>query len=96
MPEPPRLLALTLGEAGAILIEHGEEVARAAAPRVEAVDGTAAGDAFTACLVVSLLEDRDREEALRRACAAGAIAASRAGAQPSLPTAAEVDAMLMA
>ena len=96
LPEPPRLLALTLGEAGAILIEHGEEVARAAAPRVEAVDGTAAGDAFTACLVVSLLEDRDREEALRRACAAGAIAASRAGAQPSLPTAAEVDEMLSA
>ena len=50
--------------------------------------------AFTACLVVSLLEERDREEALRRACAAGAIAASRAGAQPSLPTAAEVDEML--
>ncbi|MET0561954.1 MAG: PfkB family carbohydrate kinase, partial [Gaiellaceae bacterium] len=51
-------------------------------------------DAFTACLVVSLLEDRDREEALRRACAAGAIAVSREGAQPSLPTAVEVDAML--
>src|SRR5919204_401954 len=52
------------------------------------------GDAFTACLVVSLLEGRDREEALRRACAAGAIAASRFGAQPSLPTAHEVDAIL--
>ncbi|HET7555630.1 MAG TPA: ribokinase [Gaiellaceae bacterium] len=94
LPEAPRLLALTLGEEGAVLIESGAEVARAAAPRVEAVDGTAAGDAFTACLVVSLLEGRDREEALRRACAAGAIAASRPGAQPSLPTAAEVDAML--
>jgi ribokinase len=94
LPETPRLLALTLGEAGAVLVEDGEEVARAAAPRVQAVDGTAAGDAFTACLVVSLLEERDREEALRRACAAGALAASRAGAQPSLPTAAEVDAML--
>ena len=56
----------------------------------------AAGDSFTACLVVSLLEERDREEALRRACAAGAVAASRAGAQPSLPTAAEVDEMLRA
>jgi ribokinase len=94
LPETPRLLALTLGEEGAVMIEGGAEVARAAAPRVEAVDGTAAGDAFTACLVVSLLEGRDREEALRRACAAGAIAASRAGAQPSLPTAAEVDGML--
>ena len=92
----PKLLALTLGEAGAVLIEGGQEVARADAPRVEAVDGTAAGDAFTACLVVSLLEEHDREDALRRACAAGAIAASRAGAQPSLPTAADVDAMLRA
>ena len=76
------------------LIERGEEVARAAPPKVDAVDGTAAGDAFTACLVVSLLEGRDREDALRRACAAGALAASRFGAQPSLPTADEVDAIL--
>jgi ribokinase len=95
LPETPALLALTLGEEGAALIERGQEVARAAAPRVRAVDGTAAGDAFTACLVVSLLEERDREEALRRACAAGALAASRAGAQPSLPNAADVDAMLV-
>jgi ribokinase len=89
-----RLLALTLGEEGAILLEDGEEVARARPPHVHAVDGTAAGDAFTACLVVSLLEGRDREEALRRGCAAGAIAASRFGAQPSLPSANEVDAIL--
>jgi ribokinase len=88
------LLAVTLGEEGAILLEGGREVARAAPPRVDAVDGTAAGDAFTACLVVSLLEDRDPEAALRRACAAGALAASRFGAQPSLPTADEVDAIL--
>jgi len=94
LPETPRLTALTLGEEGAVLLEDGEEVARAAAPHVEAVDGTAAGDAFTACLVVSLLEDRDREDSLRRACAAGAIAASREGAQPSLPTASEIDALL--
>ena len=63
-------------------------------PPVEAVDGTGAGDAFTACLVVSLLEGRDREEALRRACIAGALAASRPGAQSSMPTAEEVDALL--
>ena len=88
------LTALTLGAEGAILVEGGEEIARAEPPAVDAVDGTAAGDAFTACLLVSLLEGRDRQEALRRACAAGAIAASRPGAQPSLPTAAEVDAIL--
>jgi ribokinase len=89
-----RLIAVTLGEEGAILIEGGEEVARATPPQVQAVDGTAAGDAFTACLVVSLLEGRPRQEALERACAAGALAASRPGAQPSLPTAEEVDTIL--
>ena len=90
------LVAVTLGAEGAVLLEDGEEVARAEPPRVEAVDGTAAGDAFTASLLVSLLEGREREEALRRACAAGALAASRFGAQPSLPNAAEVDAILRA
>ena len=88
------LVAVTLGAEGAQLLEDGEEVARAVPPRVEAVDGTAAGDAFTACLLVSLLEGRPEDEALARACAAGALAASRFGAQPSLPTAAEVDAIL--
>jgi ribokinase len=94
LPEEPRLTALTLGEEGAVLLERGEEMARAAAPGITAVDGTAAGDAFTACLVVSLLEEREPEDSLRRACAAGAIAASREGAQPSLPTASEIDALL--
>jgi ribokinase len=88
------LVAVTLGAEGAVLLEEGEEVARATPPPVKAVDGTAAGDAFTACLLVSLLEGRSYEEALARACAAGALAASRPGAQPSLPTAAEVDAVL--
>jgi ribokinase len=88
------LVALTLGAEGAVLLDDGEEVARAEPPSVEAVDGTAAGDAFTAGLLVSLLEGRAEDEALRRACAAGALAASRFGAQPSLPTGAEVDALL--
>jgi ribokinase len=91
---PPGLTALTLGAEGAVLLRDGEEIARAVPPQVRAVDGTAAGDAFTACLVVSLLEGRPHDEALRRACAAGALAASRFGAQPSLPTAAEIDEIL--
>jgi ribokinase len=88
------LLALTLGAEGAVLLQAGEEVARATPPPVHAVDGTAAGDAFCAALVVSLLEGIEQQAALVRACAAGALAASRPGAQPSLPTAAEVDALL--
>jgi ribokinase len=88
------VIVITLGAEGAVMMENGEEIARAAPPPVTAVDGTAAGDAFTACLVVSLLEDRTREEALRRACIAGALSASKFGAQTSLPTSDEVDALL--
>ena len=94
LPHKDGVIAVTHGAEGAVLIEDGVEVARAAPPKVDAVDGTAAGDAFTACLVVSLLEGREREEALRRACIAGALAASKLGAQTSLPTAEEVDALL--
>jgi ribokinase len=87
------LVALTLGAEGAVLLEGRAEVARAIPPELQVVDGTAAGDAFCAALVVSLLEGLGRVDALRRACVAGALAASKAGAQPSLPTAAEVDAL---
>jgi len=91
-----KLVAVTYGSEGAALFESGREVARAVPPPVRPVDGTAAGDAFAACLVVSLLEGRAPEEALRRACAAGALATTRLGAQPSLPVAHEVDAILEA
>jgi ribokinase len=76
-----KLVAVTLGASGAVLYEDGREVARAAAPSVDVVDTTGAGDAFTAALVVSLLEGRPQQEALARACAAGAEATTRLGAQ---------------
>lgn len=88
------LAAVTLGAEGAVLYDGGTEVTRARPPRVDVVDGTAAGDAFTACLVVSHLEGREWDEAMRRACSAGAIAVSRFGAQPSLPSGDDVDAIL--
>jgi ribokinase len=93
-PAALRLVAVTAGEEGAVLLERGREVARAVPPRIEAVDGTGAGDAFCAALFVGLLEGRSRAGALERACAAGALAASRFGAQPSLPTGAEIDGIL--
>jgi ribokinase len=91
-----KLVAVTYGREGAALFENGREVARAVPPSVRSVDGTAAGDAFAACLVVSLLEERPLEEALGRACTAGALTTTRLGAQPSLPAAHEVDAILAA
>jgi ribokinase len=88
------LVALTLGAEGAVLLRDGRETARARPPHIKAVDGTAAGDAFCAAMVVGLMEGRGHAEALQRACAAGAVAASRRGAQPSLPTTREVNAAL--
>jgi ribokinase len=88
------LVALTLGAEGAVLLRDGVHIARAQPPPVRAVDGTGAGDAFCAALVISMLERRELGEALQRACTAGALAASRPGAQPSLPTAAELEEAL--
>jgi len=93
LPDRDGVVVMTLGHEGAVLLEDGVEMARATPPEIVAVDGTGAGDAFTACFVVSVLEGRSNEEALRRACVAGALSASRCGAQPSMPTAAEVDAL---
>jgi ribokinase len=87
-------VAVTYGGKGAVLRRGGREVARAEPPHVTVVDGTAAGDTFTAALAVALLDGAPDAEALRRACAAGALAVTKAGAQPSLPTAAELEAVL--
>ncbi|WP_298745362.1 ribokinase [uncultured Brevundimonas sp.] len=84
----------TLGARGAVMHQRGAEIARAAPPKVTAVDATGAGDAFVGAVCVALLEGMEPEAALTFACAAGALAATRAGAQPSLPTRAEVEALL--
>jgi len=88
------MIATTFGAAGAVLSKNGEDIARAKPPRIEAVDTTAAGDTFTAALTVALVEGQSHEEALQFACAAGAAAATKLGAQPSLPTRDEVLAFL--
>jgi ribokinase len=90
------LVALTLGAEGAVLLEGGRELARATPPRVHAIDASGAGDAFCAALVLCMLQGRAHADALRWACAAGALATSRLGAQSSLPTADEIDGMLAA
>jgi ribokinase len=86
-----KLVAVTYGEEGAALFENGKQVAGSASPRIVPVDGTGAGDAFAACLAVSLLEERGYEEALKRACKAGAYAAATIGAQRALPLAADIE-----
>ena len=85
---------VTRGARGATLYQRGVELARAAPPRVTAVDATGAGDGFVGAVGVALLEGMEPADALRFACAAGALAATRPGAQSSLPTRDEVDAIV--
>jgi ribokinase len=58
------------------------------------VDATAAGDAFCGALAAGLAAGLSMRQALRRANAAGALATTRAGAEPSMPYRAEVEALL--
>ena len=89
---------LTLGAAGAAWAEADADglVVAGMVPgfAVDAVDTTAAGDAFAGALAVRLVRGGPLAEAVRHANAAGALAATRAGAQPSLPTAKEIAAFL--
>ena len=84
---------VTLGAAGAVAVQPDGHAYISAYP-VVAVDATAAGDAFVGALAVSLLHGADLVDAARRAAAAGAAAATRAGAQSSLPRQADVEAVL--
>ncbi|GAB4441332.1 MAG: ribokinase [Chloroflexi bacterium OHK40] len=84
---------VTLGEAGALLVD-GASTERFAARRVAVVDTTAAGDAFVGALSAALASGLPLREAVRQGIAAGSLAVTRAGAQPSLPTRAELDAAL--
>lgn len=88
------LVAITYGSRGATLQKHGEIIAEATPPQVNAIDTVGAGDTFTAALTVVLVEGQPPEDALRFACTAGALATTRAGAQPSLPTREEVESLL--
>ena len=92
----PRSVVLTLGSAGAVLVERDDDGApRAAvavpARRVTAVDTTGAGDAFVGALAVELAVGAELELAVRRATEVAAFAVGRRGAQDSYPTPADLE-----
>ena len=87
-------VVITQGARGAEMYHRGVKVAWANPPKITAVDATGAGDAFVGAITVALLEGMEPHAALEFACAAGAAAAMKAGAQPSLPTRDEVEALL--
>ncbi|MFI8439246.1 ribokinase [Streptomyces rochei] len=88
----PRSVVVTLGAEGA-LVASGAEVSRVPSVKVDAVDTTGAGDAFTAALAWRLGTGASLAQAAAYAARVGAVAVTRAGAQASYPTAAEVDAL---
>jgi ribokinase len=90
------VVVITLGAAGALAATREGAAERVPGFRVQAVDTTAAGDAFNGALGTALARGLALRAAVRYAHAAAALAVTRAGAQPSLPAQAEVDALLAA
>jgi ribokinase len=87
------LAVVTLGDQGLVFATNAG-VERVPAFPVQAVDSVGAGDAFCGALAVALLGGRPPADSCRFASAAGAICATRPGAAASLPSRAEVDALL--
>jgi ribokinase len=89
----PRAVIVTLAEEGAVIVDEAGPQRVPSFP-VSVVDTTAAGDAFVGGLAVALLRDAPVRDAVRFANACGALAVTRAGAQPSLPARGDVERLI--
>ncbi|WP_417553042.1 ribokinase [Marinomonas fungiae] len=91
LPEqyPELAVMMTLGKDGVRYFSQQEDI-KVDAFKVEAKDTTAAGDTFIGFCLAELERGSDFETAMRTACAASAIAVTRLGAAPSIPTLDEV------
>jgi ribokinase len=87
----PAAVVLKLAEHGSLYADSKGELRSAPAFKVKVKDTTAAGDAFTAALAIARAEGKSPFDTLRFANAAGALATTHPGAQPSLPRRADVD-----
>ncbi len=90
---PECLIVLTLGSKGAMLLHDGRCV-QADAAQVDVIDSTGAGDTFVGYFLSGLIDELSPAQALERACAAGALAVTVAGATPGIPSRAAVDAFI--
>jgi ribokinase len=88
-----RNVIVKLGERGVVVLEADREPVVLPAVKVDVVDTTAAGDAFNGAFAVALAEGETAVEAARIATVAAAIAVSRPGAQSSMATRQEIDAL---
>lgn len=87
-------VVLTLGDRGAMYLSHKDDAQVIPAYSVNVVDTTAAGDAFVAALSVGIASGKSLADSTEMANAAGALTVTRMGAQPSVPTLAEVNKLL--
>ncbi len=86
----PSTVILTLGKAGALVWHHGD-ITQVPTIEVEVVDTTGAGDAFCGALTAFLAAGKSITESAAMAAIAGSLAVTRAGAQPSIATLAEIE-----
>ncbi|RSN58947.1 ribokinase [Amycolatopsis sp. WAC 04182] len=86
----PKAAVVTLGAKGAAVVT-ADGVTEVPSPKVEAVDTTGAGDAFAGALATSLAKGDELADAARKAVKVAAITVTRQGAQPSYPTASELE-----
>jgi ribokinase len=84
---------ITLGSQG-VLLHSAEQSVHVPSYKVEVVDTTGAGDAFNGSFAVAIGEGRSPVEAARFGCAAAALSVTKAGTAPSMPTRAEIEAMM--
>ncbi len=84
---------VTLGSAGAVGFVAGERVPRPA-PKIVAVDTTAAGDTFVGAFAAGRDRGLPFADAMRRGVVAGSLACAKLGAQTSMPTAVEIEAAI--
>lgn len=91
----PRWVIVTLGSAGAVATFAGEQVS-VSPPAVDVVDTTGAGDALCGAFAAAIASGVAPVEALRRGVAAGSAACTIAGAQRSMPTRKQIEALLAA
>jgi ribokinase len=87
-------VVLKLGEAGAVLLEGDAPPVLIPTHKIQAVDTTAAGDAFNGAFAVALSEGKSPAAAVKFAVAAAAISVTRHGAQPAMASRNEIDAFL--
>lgn len=83
-----------MGAQGCVFCDESGIARHITSNTVSAIDTTAAGDAFAGALGFCLAEGRTAREAVEFACVAGAIACTRRGAHPAMPTFCEVAAFV--